>query len=62
MKPAWERKQAESELDYSRFCAYRDLGHRRSLAKAAGACGLSTARVKQLARIIHKAMGAGHLK
>lgn len=32
--PAWERLEGESSLAYESFCAYRDLGPERSLAKA----------------------------
>jgi len=38
----------ESAEDYHRFCVYRDLGPRRSLAEAARLLGLSLSRMKQL--------------
>ena len=40
----------ESQENYQRFCAYRDLNPHRSLRETASRCGLSLSRVKQLSR------------
>jgi transposase-like protein len=41
MAEKWDKLEGESSKAYAAFCAYRDLGFERSIAKVAQACGKS---------------------
>lgn len=44
----WERQPREPRQAFAKFCAYRDLGPNRSLAKTAKALGDASVTVRQL--------------
>lgn len=45
--PAWTRQEGESTTNYEAFCAYRDMGNERSLAKVGEKLGKSTALMER---------------